>query len=174
MARTATAAKKTAAKTAAQPRKRATKMAAISDLTDLRSLHGIADALARSAQRLGEALDKGGLDDALLANFDLGIGIKAVLDSGCDIPEDVLSTVQRVAGYITAATLAAENGITRGQVLKLIEVQLAVAQTLIEAALRKMVADRAYYRWLEAGCPADTAHDDWLAAERDIAEALGC
>jgi hypothetical protein len=175
MAPTATAVKKSAAKKAdGAPKKPAKKGngSALPDLTALCSIQGIADALAKSASHLSEALESGGLDEALSANFDLGIGIKAVLQSTGEIPEDQRANLLRVADYIAGVTLAADTGITRGLVVKMIEVQLAVAQTLIQAAVRKMVADRAYFRWVEAGCPHGTSHEDWLAAERDIGEAL--
>jgi len=36
---------------------------------------------------------------------------------------------------------------------------------------RDEVARRAYYLWLERGCPAGTAEQDWLAAERELQKA---
>ena len=33
------------------------------------------------------------------------------------------------------------------------------------------VAMRAYFRWLERGCPAGSAEEDWLEAERELQHA---
>lgn len=36
---------------------------------------------------------------------------------------------------------------------------------------RQEVALRAYFRWLERGCPPGSAEQDWLEAERELQEA---
>lgn len=37
-------------------------------------------------------------------------------------------------------------------------------------AARKAIRKIAYYKWLDAGCPADSAMDCWLAAEYEWIE----
>jgi hypothetical protein len=32
----------------------------------------------------------------------------------------------------------------------------------------EQVAERAYFRWLERGCPMGTAEQDWFEAEREL------
>jgi hypothetical protein len=33
----------------------------------------------------------------------------------------------------------------------------------------EQVAERAYFRWIERGCPVGTAEEDWLRAEQELA-----
>lgn len=40
------------------------------------------------------------------------------------------------------------------------------------AAIHDMVARRAYVIWQTRGCPTGTSFQDWLQAERDVAEEI--
>ena len=48
--------------------------------------------------------------------------------------------------------------------------ELAEAIAHHSADERDDVALRAYFRWLERGCPAGSAEEDWLSAEREVQE----
>ena len=41
-------------------------------------------------------------------------------------------------------------------------------QETYEELDRAMIADRAYQRWVERGCPLGTAQEDWLEAEKEL------
>ena len=60
----------------------------------------------------------------------------------------------------------AANGIANGTANGLRHLAEAVSPPVPED--RDAVALRAYFRWLERGCPAGSAEQDWLEAEREV------
>ena len=59
------------------------------------------------------------------------------------------------------AAAAAANG---GSILNL-------AEAVNGPITPEQVAERAYFRWIERGCPVGTAEEDWLRAERELGAA---
>lgn len=46
-----------------------------------------------------------------------------------------------------------------------------LAETFSPKITAEQVAERAYFRWLERGCPPGSAEYDWLEAERELTAA---
>lgn len=139
------------------------------DFTALGSVQGLASALAASAADLCKATEDGLFCEPLNRNLELWVAIKALLGSAPDsVAEPSRANLTQLAGHVAAYTTALARDFAPERVAQLIEINLKIAQGLIEGVLNQVIRDRAYYIWLESGCPQGRDQEHWCQAEQEI------
>ena len=142
------------------------------DVASLGSLQDVAAALAAVADDLGKATEDGMFCAPLSRNLELWVAIKTLLtapESG--IAEPIRANLLQLADHVTAYTTAVGRNFAPSRVAQLIEIDLKIAQGLINAVMNQVIRDRAYYIWLESGCPQGRDHEHWCQAEQEIKDA---
>ena len=139
------------------------------DFAALGSTHGLAAALTSAAAELCAATEDGRVCPPLDRNLRLWVAIKTMM--GADsavVPDFVRGNLLQLADRVTAFTAAVGRDFSPERVTQVAEINLKIAQGLIESTLSQLIRDRAYYIWLESGCPEGRDQEHWGAAEQEI------
>ena len=84
------------------------------------------------------------------------------------VPDSVRGNLTQLADRVTAFTAAVGRDFSPERVVQLAEIDLKIAQGLIESTLSQLIRDRAYYIWLDSGRPEGRDQEHWSAAEQEI------
>jgi len=131
-------------------------------------------ALVEAADGLLSAADGPALVEALDRNLQLWVAIKTTTaNEEGPLPETVRQNLRTLAGLIADITLAAgQRSLESREIEGLAGINLDIARGLAEGERQRLVRDRAYELWDRAGRPDNRSLEFWLAAEREIDEAV--
>ncbi len=131
-------------------------------------------ALARSAVQIAEARKKGGPDltSALDNNLQLWVAIRTLMQRPDSmLPKDIRSNLINLSQYAAQKTFEVANGVTDEILDSLINLNLQIAEGLLEGTKGQRIREIAYKMWEKAGCPPGRDLDHWLKAEYEITQA---
>jgi len=139
------------------------------DFSALESTQGLAAALTAAAAELCAATEDGRFCLPLDRNLRLWVAIKTMMEAASGaVPDFVRGNLTQLANRVTAFTAAVGRDFSPERVVQLAEIDLKIAQGLIESTLSQLIRDRAYYIWLDTGCPEGRDQEHWSAAEQEI------
>ena len=158
--------------TAATRKKAAPSLASLGadiDLSTLDSTHGLAAALTAAGADLCRATEDGHFCEPLDRNLQLWVAIKTMMNRAtASVPDAVQGELVRLADRVAAFTAMVGRDFSPERAIQLAEIDLKIAQELIETTLNQMIRDRAYYIWMESGCPQGCDQEHWSMAELEI------
>ncbi len=131
-------------------------------------------ALARSAVQIATARKKGGADltSALDSNLQLWVAIRTLMQRPeCQLPKDIRNNLIKLSQFAAQKTFEVANGVTDDILDSLINLNLQIAEGLLEGTTGHRIRELAYKMWEKAGCPPGRDLDHWLKAEYEITQA---
>lgn len=113
--------------------------------------------------------DRLGLAEALEKNLEVWTAVRAMVSHWSDHgQEQVKANILRLSDYITGSILKAGTDISEATLDTLINVNLQIAEGLLEGYRQQWVRDRAYYLWVDEGRPDGRNEDYWYRAVSDF------
>lgn len=159
--------KATATKATAKPR------AAKSNptLEELAPVEQEAFLLSEAAILLDNARGKGKreLAQALEHNLEIWTAIQTKVARWTDqAQEEMKANLIRLGDFVTGTIMSVGTGIADTTVETIININLQIAEGLLEGYNRQRIRDRAYYLWIEEGRQEGRGDEYWRRAEQEI------
>lgn len=146
--------------------------------SDMSAPEQIAFSLSRVAIHLDHARangkDKKTIAHALDENMELWTGIRTVVNSWAQgVSEDTKANLRRLSDFVTGSIMKAGVNIRPATVDTLININLQIAEGLLEGHATALVRQRAYEIWEAEGRPHGRDFEHWNRAEREITRLMG-
>ena len=139
------------------------------DLEAITSITGLVAALVETADELCRITEPTACGTALYKNLELWVAIKTLAQHhSCPFPEELKHNLMRLADFVGNSLNDADEAPITRMGTTLVEINLKIAQGLVEAAAQQMIRETAFRLWEENGCPAGCDREHWLAAEQEI------
>lgn len=145
---------------------------------DMSAPEQIAFSLSQAAIRLDHAKSNG-KDKKVLAhildeNVELWTGIRTVVNGWAEgVSEETKSNLRRLSDFVTGSIMKAGVAIKPATIDTLININLQIAEGLLEGHTAALIRQRAYEIWEAEGRPHGRDFDHWNRAERDISRLMG-
>lgn len=145
---------------------------------DMSAPEQIAFSLSRAAIQLDHARhngsDKKSIAHALDENLELWTGIRTVVNTWAQgVSDDTKANLRRLSDFVTGSIMKSGVSIRPSTVDTLININLQIAEGLLEGHASALVRQRAYEIWESEGRPHGRDFEHWNRAEREITKLMG-
>lgn len=113
--------------------------------------------------------DEKALAEALLNNIEVWTAVRASVGKwGHGQSEEVKGNLLRLADFVTGTIMANRTSIVDSTLDSLININLQIAEGLLEGLANQRIRERAYHIWEEEGRPHGRDDENWYRAEQEV------
>ncbi len=117
----------------------------------------------------GNSKDKRELAEALEKNLELWSAIRAMVERWTDEAQaETKKNIARLGDFVTGSIVKAGTDIAESTLEVLININLQIAEGLLEGYNRQRIQDHAYFLWENEGKQPGKEDEYWARAEKEI------